>query len=75
MDCEKTYTLTNREKWTLCVLLALVAIVCFLPAAFRMSDQTGRMVKMKTLSRGRPTPLGIVLHMSIFIVIIRVILK
>jgi hypothetical protein len=66
--------LSTREKWVLAALIGTIAIICFGPISFVLSQRVGSFVGVKMLRKDTPTGLGLTLHVVFFILIIRLLM-
>jgi len=67
--------LTTKEKWILAILLGILAIICFGPLSFAFSNRIGSRIGICTTSGSHYTSLGLALHLAVFIILVRVLMR
>jgi hypothetical protein len=66
---------SNLEKWILACILGFVFLIVASPYAFKFADKFLSMVGFGTMRGDSPTGGGWVLHMVIFILLVRLLMK
>jgi len=73
---EEEQELTASEKWVIAVTLGLLFFILSSPAVFRVSNTVLSKLGIHTLdSDNRPTPAGWAIHIVIFVLLVRALMK
>lgn len=67
--------LESSEKWIIATLLGVIFVLLASPLMFRITDSVTRIFKLPTLQGSRPTSFGWILHVLLFILIVRLLMK
>lgn len=68
-------TVDSNEKWLIAVLLGIIFLIISAPLIFRLSNSITSKVGMHTTYKsGLPTPFGYIIHMIVFILIVRILM-
>lgn len=73
-QCEKL--VTDKDKWMISLLSALLALLIFSPWVFRLTDSVLSCVGLDVADvHGHPTAFGLVLHAVVYGLIVRALMK
>jgi len=74
-DDQTCVVVDGTQKWFIAVLLGLIFLIISAPLIYRLTNGILSKIRLNTTYKnGTPTPFGYVLHMIIFIVIVRILM-
>lgn len=71
-ECEKH---SQLDKWIIAIILGFVFLIISSYQAYNVTNNFGSYIGIKTMKNGTPNKIGYLVHLLIFILFIRILLK
>ena len=73
---EEEDEISEQEKWTIAFLIGILFFIAASPILFRLSDQILSFIGLHTLDqKGNPTGFGWAIHVAVFIILVRLLMR